>query len=169
MSGENSINSVKYAVIFFLLIFIVAGLFLLPLFLSRAQSQQNSYKPGSFSEGLTASTICSAGLGGCETTNQTRQSQGTSLLAGIFGNGNGKAKVDPVITVVNVPGQTTAYRIISGKKHSIPTEEIFESYGFSLSIVQKISQEELDKYPLARLFALESTKEENKDKEFDFK
>lgn len=161
--GESSSNSIKYAVIVFLLVFIVAGLFFLPLILSRAQSQQNSYKPGIFSESLTANTICSAGLGGCERASQNGNGQDSgSLFSGIFGLSGGKAEPDPIITVVNVAGQTAVYRIINGKKHSIPTEEIFNSYGFDLDIVQKISQEEFNKYPLARLFMLAGEKVEDK-------
>jgi len=168
--GETGVSPIKYAVIFLLLVFIVASLFSLPLVLTKAQNQQlNGQKQVSLSKSLTANTLCSTGLGGCETgalnqTQQVQQSSEGSFLAEIFGNGNGKTKVDPVITVVNVPDQNAVYRIINGKKHSMPTEEIFESYGFDLSVVQNVSQEELDKYPLARLFTLESKEEKNEDK-----
>lgn len=82
----------------------------------------------------------------------SRQSGG--FFSSLFGSSNGI--VDPVITIVSVPNSDKVYRIIGGKKHFIPTEEIFYSYGLSLNIVQPISQAELSRYPDARLFVVES-------------
>lgn len=161
MMDKTSVNPIKYAVILLLLIFVVAALFFLPLVLTQAQSQQNSTKPGSFSESLSANTICSIGLGGCDTAAQKQQNS-SGIFSGIFGSSKSNAEPDPIITVVNVPGEGAVYRIINGKKHSIPTTEIFYSYGFDLSIIQSISSQELYKYPLARLFMLEGEETENK-------
>lgn len=158
---ETSVSPIKYAVIVLLLIFVVAALFFLPLVLTRAQSQKNSTKPRSFSEGLSANTICSVGLGECDMAAQNKQNS-SGIFYGIFGNSGSSAEPDPVITVVNVPGEGAVYRIINGKKHSIPSTEIFYSYGFDSSIVQSISRQELDKYPLARLFVLGGEKTEDK-------
>ena len=159
--GENNIHPIKYVIIVILIFIVIGGLFLLPLILAKAQNQTSQNSKTSFSQGLAGNTICSTGLGGCEKLNQSQQTSGGSLL-GIFGGSNDEARLDPVISVVNVPGQTAVYRIINGKKHSMPTEEIFNSYGFKLNVVQEISQKELDKYPLARLFMLEGENNEDK-------
>ena len=160
---EESSNVGKYVVIGLLLVGIFLGLIFLPLGLSKAQTSQTNAttsKPASFSDSISASTLCSAGLG-CEgSQTQSGQSSG-SLLGGIFGGGNGGPNFDPIISVVNVEGQSAVYRIIDGKKHSIPTTEIFYSYGFDVNIVQKISQKELDNYPLAKLFIVEGDENKN--------
>ena len=160
---EESSNMGKYVVIGFLLVAIFLGLIFLPLAFTKAQTSQStatSFKPVSFSDSISANTLCSAGLGCEKAQAQAGQSSG-SVLGGIFGGGNSGPNFDPIISVVNVEGQTAVYRIINGKKHSIPTTEIFYSYGFDLDIVQKISQKELDKYPLAKLFIVEGDSQEN--------
>lgn len=162
---DNSLSTSKYVAIALLIAGIFLALFLMPSDIGQAQqSGQNnssSAKPASFSDSIAANTLCSAGLG-CE---QVQRQQGgtpaTSLLSGIFNISNEGPNFDPVISVVNIPGQTTVYRIINGHKHSIPTEEIFYSYGFDLGIVQKITKTELDKYPLAKLFIIKDLGEEN--------
>jgi len=157
---EESSNTGKYVVIGLLLLGIFLGLIFLPLSLSKAQTSQSTTstsKPASFSDSISANTLCSAGLG-CETSQaQSNQSSG-GLFGGIFGGGSTGPNFDPIISVVNVEGQSAVYRIVDGKKHSIPTIEIFYSYGFDTDIVQKISQKELDTYPLARLFIVEGDK-----------
>jgi len=163
MYEETSINPIKYLVIFGLLGLIVLALFLLPLTPTKAQNQQ---KPGSFAASLTGNTMCSAGLG-CEQPQNTtagsgQPAQAPSLLpfSGLFGGGAPNLAGDPVITVVNTDGQTAVYRIINGLKHSIPTTEIFYSYGLNLDMVQKISSQELSRYPIARLFIVAGTEED---------
>lgn len=161
---EETSYTGKYVVIGLLLVGVFLGLIFLPLALTKAQTNQSTStasKPASFSDSLSANTLCSAGLGCEQAQAQQAQSSG-GLFGGIFGGSSGSAApdFDPIISVVNVEGQTAVYRIIDGKKHSIPTTEIFYSYGFDLNIVQSISQEELNNYPLARLFIVESDDEE---------
>lgn len=153
MFEESSINSVKYAVIFGLLGFIILALFLLPLEPIKAQNQQTR---GSFAASLTGNTMCSAGLG-CE---QSTQTPNLLPFSGLFGGSNQNLAGDPVITVVNVEDQTAIYRIINGMKHAIPTTEIFYSYDLNLDMVQKITPQELVKYPIARLFLVAGTEED---------
>lgn len=160
---ESSIDPIKYVAIFGLLGLITLALFLLPLTPTKAQNQQ---KQGSFAASLTGNTMCSAGLG-CEQPQNTTASSGQlaqapSLLpfSGLFGGGTPNLAGDPVITVVNTEDQTAVYRIINGMKHSIPTTEIFYSYGLNLNMVQKISPQELSKYPITRLFIVAGTEEE---------
>ena len=159
---ETSINSTKYIVIGLLILAIFMGLLFLPLGIGKAQNNQsittlNNTKPAHFSDAITANTLCSAGLGDCSTVKaETEESKAEESLFGNIFNISSKIQADPVITVVNIPGQTAVYRIINGQKHSIPTTEIFESYGFGLEIVQEITSKELEKYPLARLFLIEN-------------
>ena len=159
--SETSSNTGKYVAIFLLLSFILLALFLAPSFVSQAQqaSPSTTAQPANFSASLTGGTLCSAGLG-CEEINQ-QSSQPVSLFpdfAALFSPQG--PNYDPVISVVNIPGQRDVYRIINGRKHAIPTEEIFYSYGFDLDIVQDVTRTELDKYPVARLFTLENSSED---------
>lgn len=161
---NTSIDPTKYAIIGLLVIGIFLALAFLPLSLGQAQTSNTSSgaKRSSFSDAIAANTLCSAGLG-CSTPQETQQAtpSAPSLLGGLFGGSNSGPNFDSIISVVNVPGQTAVYRIVEGKKHSIPTEEIFYSYGFDLNIVQDITQKELDKYPLARLFIIAGADEDN--------
>ncbi|KAF0216412.1 MAG: hypothetical protein FD167_5178, partial [bacterium] len=163
MDKDKSPSTNTYSVLTLLLVGIFLSLFFIPLDMGQAQqsspNSSSTVKAAGFSDNIAANTLCSAGLG-CERV-QSQQSSSTSLLSGIFGASDAGPNFDPVISVVNIPGQTAVYRIIKGQKHSIPTEEIFYSYGFDLDIVQKITKTELDKYPLARLFIVEGSGEEN--------
>ncbi len=160
--GETSIDPIKYVVIGLLVLGILLSLLFLPLAMGKAQTSTSSdSKPALFSDAIAANTLCSAGLssGSCTANKSTTASpQSTSLLGGLFG-GSSAPQFDPILSVVNVPGQSAVYRIINGQKHAVPTSEIFYSYGFKLNIVQDITQKELDKYPEARLFMQEGSKD----------
>lgn len=163
MYKESSIDPIKYVVIGLLALSILLGLFLLPLTPGQAQtstinsSGNANAKPALFSDAIAANTLCSAGLGCANVATDTKSApQAPSLLGGLFGSSSGPS-FDPIISVVNVEGQKEVYRIINGRKHSIPTQEIFYSYGFDIKIVQKITLAELSKYPTARLFIVEGT------------
>lgn len=156
--NESSINPIKYVVIFLLLGAIILAIFLLPLAPTKAQNQ------GSFGAALAGNTVCYAGLG-CDLSSQpdsSGQSTAPSILpfSGLFGGGSENLVGDPVLTIVNVDGQTAVYRIINGRKHSIPTTEIFYSYGLTSGMVQKISSQQLAEYPTARLFMVQGTEDE---------
>ena len=166
MYEESSVNPIKYVVIFLLIGAIILALFLLPLAPSTAQNKQAQ---GSFGAALAGNTVCSAGLGcdlstqsgsgGSSGSGQQSQSMGLFSLSGLFGSSENLAG-DPVLTIVNVEGQEEVYRIINGMKHSIPTTEIFYSYGFTANMIQKVTLAELAQYPTARLFTVESLEEE---------
>lgn len=159
------VSPVKYVVILLLILAIFLGLIFLPLSAGKAQtgsSNTSQTKPASFTDSITANTLCGAGLG-CEQAQNSSSQSSPNLLSGLFGGSSGP-NFDPKISVVNIKGQTAVYRIIDGKKHSIPTTEIFYSYGFDPDIVQNITQDELNRYPLARLFIVEGL-EEDEDKE----
>lgn len=154
---ENSSSSGKYLAIILLIggIFLVS--FLAPSVVGQTQqaSPSASAKPANFADSIAGNTLCSAGLG-CDKISQ-QQSPSLNLLNDIFNTSDNGPDFDPIISVVNVPGQTAVYRIINGQRHAIPTEEIFYSYGFDTDIVQKITKTELDKYSLARLFIVEDS------------
>lgn len=162
---EYSINPIKYVVIFVLLIAVIAGLILLPLDKIGAQTQQ---RQGSFGAALAGNTLCTSGLGCQQQQASTSGDSGTQAqtpnlfpFSGLFGGDNSSSQIGaPVITVVNVEGQTAVYRIINGIKHSIPTTQIFYSYGLTTAMVQKITAKELAQYPDAKLFIVEGTEEE---------
>ena len=63
----------------------------------------------------------------------------------------------------SVPGELklneTVYEIIKGKKHLIPTLDIFYDYGFDPRQVQFITQEQLDKYTRIKLVKVDKDKE----------
>ena len=64
------------------------------------------------------------------------------------------------MTIVKAVGTESIFVIVDGKKHLIPTNEIFFSYGLTNGMIQSITAEELAKYPIARLFIVEGLNEE---------
>ena len=62
----------------------------------------------------------------------------------------------------SVPGELKSdeevYEIVKGKKHLIPTLDIFYEYGFRAEWVQFISQEQLDKYRRIKLIQVQGDK-----------
>ena len=62
------------------------------------------------------------------------------------------------MNLVRVKGQTEIYEIVGGKKHFIPTMDIFYDYGFKLEWVQDITQKELDKFPRIKLMQIAGNK-----------
>src|SRR3989338_467932 len=149
---ENSIEPIKYVVIGLLLFGVIAGLFLLPLFFTQAQSQPSV---------STASLLSTSG-------NSTTSSSGTTLVSAkssgsifsFFGGGSTSQSGHPVLTIVKAVGTESIFVIVDGKKHLIPTNEIFFSYGLTNGMIQSITAEELAKYPTARLFIIEGLNEE---------
>lgn len=77
----------------------------------------------------------------------------SSLTATIFNSGNKSKRGD--IVLVRVIGQTEIYEIIGGKKHLIPTKDIFYDYGFRDELIQNITAKELNKYPRVKLMKVE--------------
>jgi hypothetical protein len=89
-----------------------------------------------------------------------------STLFNFFGsNQSSAAVIGPVkdiegddINLVSVPGSSEIYELKSGRKHLFPTPNIFTDYGYTLDMVQPISQAQLDRYPLANLLMVHSDK-----------
>lgn len=63
------------------------------------------------------------------------------------------------VTLVQVPNQTEIYLIINGRKHLIPTMDIFYDYGFTDSLVQPMSETQLNRYPRIKLLKAKDTKQ----------
>lgn len=80
----------------------------------------------------------------------------SNLTATIFNSGSKSKRGD--IVLVRVIGQTEIYEIIGGKKHLIPTKDIFYDYGFRDELIQNITVEELNRYPRIKLVKVEGDK-----------
>lgn len=81
---------------------------------------------------------------------------GSNLTAAIYNSGSKNKKGD--IVLVRVVGQPEVYEIIGGKRHFIPTKDIFYDYGFRDELIQNITAEELDRYPRMKLVKMEGNK-----------
>ena len=55
------------------------------------------------------------------------------------------------ISLVQVPGTQEIYALVAGRKHWIPTLAIFYDYGYTMDMVESISQAQLNRYPRASL------------------
>lgn len=83
----------------------------------------------------------------------------SELTAAIFNSGNsGNKSKRGAIVLVRVAGQSKIYELIGGKKHLIPTKDIFYDYGFRDELIQDITAEELNKYPRVKLIKVEGNK-----------
>lgn len=107
----------------------------------------------------TSNSTSSTGSGQATSspTSDSNTSNNSSLTATIYNSGNKNNKRGDVI-LVRVVGQTETYEIIGGKKHFIPTKDIFYSYGFTDNMIQLITQQQLDKYPRVKLIQIEGNK-----------
>ena len=94
----------------------------------------------------TANSNTSGGLG-----------NNSGLTATIFTAGEKQAGSDSV-NLVRVKNRPEIYEIVGGKKHLIPTMDIFYDYGFKLEWVQDITQKQLDKFPRIKLMQITGNK-----------
>lgn len=90
-------------------------------------------------------------------SNSGSGSTGSVLGATIYTAGKKSAGSDSVI-LVRVPGQSEIYEIVGGKKHLIPTMDIFYDYGFKDNMIQNITAKNLAKYPRVKLLMLSGNK-----------
>lgn len=65
------------------------------------------------------------------------------------------------IILVRVPKHEEIYEIIGGKKHLIPTKDIFYDYGFTDSMIQPITQAQLDRYPRVKVIQVAGDKKKS--------
>lgn len=83
----------------------------------------------------------------------------SNLTATIFTAGEKQEGSDSV-NLVRIKGQPEIYEIVGGKKHLIPTIDIFYDYGFKIEWVQDITQKQLNKYP--RIMLMQVTRDKKK-------
>ncbi len=81
----------------------------------------------------------------------------SALTATIYTAGQKQVGSDSV-NLVRVKNQPEIYEIVGGKKHLIPTMDIFYDYGFKLEWVQDITQKQLNKYPRIMLMQVTGDK-----------
>ena len=90
-------------------------------------------------------------------SNDSSASGNSNLTATIYTAGK-KSAGSSLVSLVRVPGQTEIYEIIGGKKHLIPTIDIFYNYGFKLEMIEDITARNLAKYPRVKLLMLAGNK-----------
>ena len=123
-----------------------------------------AYQPGSAGSGSVlgsvfgGSTPVSAPVTDTATTvTQDNPSGGSALTAAIYTAGKKQEGSDSV-NLVRIKGQEEIYEIVGGKKHLLPTMDIFFDYGFKLEAVQDITQKQLDKFSRIKLMQMTGDK-----------
>lgn len=81
----------------------------------------------------------------------------SSLTATIFTAGK-KQEGSNSVNLVRVKDKPEIYEIVGGKKHLIPTMDMFYDYGFKIEWVQDITQNQLDKFPRIKLMQVAGNK-----------
>ena len=61
------------------------------------------------------------------------------------------------INIVSVAESPEIYELINGQKHAFPSLAIFYDYGYTLAMIQPITQDQLDKYPRADLVKVQGS------------
>ena len=61
------------------------------------------------------------------------------------------------INIVSVPSSPEIYELVNGQKHAFPSIAIFYDYGYTESMIQSVTQDQLDKYPRANLVKVEGS------------
>lgn len=111
--------------------------------------------------GSTQTTNPSSGTSSSDSsvvnTNTNNSENNSGLAATIFTAGK-KQKGSDSVTLVRVKGGEEIYEIVGGKKHLIPTMDIFYDYGFKLEWIQDITQKQLDKFPRIKLMQVTGNK-----------
>ena len=115
-----------------------------PTAVSTNDSNISNVSNGSGNNSALTATIYTAGekQSGTDSVNLVRVNLGEG------------SRAKPGISV----GQSEIYEIVGGKKHLIPTMDIFYDYGFKLEWVQDITQKQLDKFPRIKLMQVTGNK-----------
>ena len=82
----------------------------------------------------------------------------STLFPSLFGLGGSPSQKIRNKTVVQEKETGAIYQIINGKKHLIPTPDIFEDYGFKSEKVVSVSSDQLLSYPRASLVKIKGKK-----------
>ncbi|OGN01787.1 MAG: hypothetical protein A3I26_03550 [Candidatus Yanofskybacteria bacterium RIFCSPLOWO2_02_FULL_43_10] len=100
----------------------------------------------------TSATVTTA------SSNTSNNSGNNSNLAATIYTAGKKQEGSDLVNLVKVKGQTEIYEIVGGKKHLIPTMDIFYDYGFKVEQIQDITQKQLDKFPRIKLIQITGNK-----------
>lgn len=84
-------------------------------------------------------------------SNTSNDSGNNSALSATIYTAGKKQEGGDSVNLVRAKDQEEIYEIVGGKKHLIPTMDIFYDYGFKLEWVQDITQKQLDKFPRVKL------------------
>lgn len=132
--------------------------------LSCGSGTPGSYQPGTAGSGSVLGSIFggSTPISAIDTVTTANSSSdnsagGSALTAAIYTAGKKQEGSDSV-NLVRVKGKEEIYEIVGGKKHLLPTMDIFYDYGFKLEAVQDITQKQLDKFSRIKLMQLTGEK-----------
>ena len=128
--------------------------------LSCGRGVPGGYQPVNSGTGSVAGSVFSPGSTAPANTPDTSSGNsvdGSNLTAAIYTAGQKQEGSDSV-NLVRVKGKEEIYEIVGGKKHLIPTMDIFFDYGFKMEMVQDISQAQLDKFPRIKLMRVNGDK-----------
>ncbi len=113
--------------------------------------------PASYVSSTQTNTYASA-IATTANTNTSNSSGNNSGLTAAIYNAGEKQEGGDSVNLVRVKGQSEIYEIVGGKKHFIPTMDIFYDYGFKIEWVQDITQKQLDKFPRIKLMQVTGNK-----------
>ncbi len=111
--------------------------------------------------GCSGATPTSTYFSPTPTPNITPNNKSTNsgLTDAIYTAGKSATRGDA--TLVRVRGKAEIYEIIGGKKHFIPTKDIFYDYGFKDELIQDITAEQLARYPRMKLVRVNGDNKKN--------
>ena len=125
-----------------------------------------AYQPGTSGSGSVIGSVFNPGstpvsapvaTTASENPSSDNSSDSSALTAAIYTAGKKQEGSDSV-NLVRVKGKEEIYEIVGGKKHLIPTMDIFFDYGFKLETVQDITQKQLDKFYRIKLMQVTGDK-----------
>ena len=93
-------------------------------------------------------------------TNTSNDSGSNSNLTATIFTAGKKQKGSDSVNLVRIKDRKEIYEIVGGKKHLIPTMDIFYDYGFKLDWIQDITQKQLDKFPRIKLMQVKGNKKQ---------
>lgn len=85
----------------------------------------------------------------------------SGLTAAIYNAGKKNTNGNGGVMLVRAPMYEEVYEIIGGKKHLIPTKDIFYNYGFTDDMIRSIAREQLNKYPRVKVIQVAGDKKKN--------
>ncbi|MEX2090772.1 MAG: hypothetical protein WD989_01405 [Candidatus Paceibacterota bacterium] len=123
-----------------------------------------AYQPGTGGSGSILGSIFggSTAVSATDTTsasvNSSNDNSSSSALTAAVYTAGKKQEGSNSVNLVRVKGKGEIYEIVGGKKHLIPTMDIFLDYGFKTEAIQDITQQQLDKFPRIKLVQITGDK-----------